>query len=309
MEDNTIKIEYFKTIIREKLTPLIDNDYYLVDAPFYHNIGDLLIWEGESEFLKTIPHRCLGISTMITYNKNSIRNDDTIILLQGGGNFGDIWRGFQEFRLKIINEYPNNKIIIFPQTIYYNDKKQLIEDAKIMERHKNLTICARDLKSYSLLKEHFKNNILLIPDMAFFISHNFINRYIVEEQNKCLYLKRNDRENKNNSLKINSQYPVTTSDWPTMENRDLTQIGLRVIRIFKCNKLINWYLCNIYKNNLIKKGIAFISGFKEIYTTRLHVAILSILLNKEFNFLDNIYGKNRNFYDTWLSDINKIKFQ
>ena len=309
MEDNTIKIEYFKTIIREKLTPLIDNDYYLVDAPFYHNIGDLLIWEGESEFLKTIPHRCLGISTMITYNKNSIRNDDTIILLQGGGNFGDIWRGFQEFRLKIINEYPNNKIIIFPQTIYYNDKKQLIEDAKIMERHKNLTICARDLKSYSLLKEHFKNNILLIPDMAFFISHNFINRYIVEEQNKCLYLKRNDRENKNNSLKINSQYPVTTSDWPTMENRDLTQIGLRVIRIFKCNKLINWYLCNIYKNNLIKKGIAFISSFKEIYTTRLHVAILSILLNKEFNFLDNIYGKNRNFYDTWLSDINKIKFQ
>lgn len=30
----------------ETLIPLVDNDYVLVDLPYYSNVGDLLIWEG-----------------------------------------------------------------------------------------------------------------------------------------------------------------------------------------------------------------------------------------------------------------------
>ena len=64
------------------------------------------------------------------------------ILLQGGGNFGDIWRPCQDFRLKVIRDYMDNPIIILPQSVFYEDEKVLEQDVEEMGRHKNLIICA-----------------------------------------------------------------------------------------------------------------------------------------------------------------------
>lgn len=308
MTDFTSKKQELRRIIKDVITPLIDNDYYLIDVPFYHNTGDLLIWEGENEFLKTLQYKCLGISSMISFDNSMIKNENAIILLQGGGNFGDLWRGFQDFRLKVIKNFPNNKIIVFPQTVYYHNEDTLIEDARIMGEHKNLTICARDKFSFDLLKKHFKNNIISVPDMAFFISQDYINKFRTKEKNRCLYLKRKDKENKTENININSIYPIDITDWPAMQKRDIVQIGFRIIRQFRYNKLTNWYLNKIYRKYQIEKGIKFISSYKEIYTTRLHVGILATLLNKEFHFFNNSYGKNKGFYDTWLSDLKGIIF-
>lgn len=46
------KIWELRQIIEEQLTPLINNDYVLYDLPYYSNIGDLLIWEGELSFFE-----------------------------------------------------------------------------------------------------------------------------------------------------------------------------------------------------------------------------------------------------------------
>lgn len=68
------------------------------------------------------------------------------------------------------------------------------------------------------------------------------------------------------------------------------------------------YFQNFYKANLIKSGVRFVSSYKEIYTTRLHVAILCVLLSKPFVFIDNTYSKNLNFYKTWLHDLDNVNF-
>lgn len=60
---------------------------------------------------------------------------------------------------------------------------------------------------------------------------------------------------------------------------------------------------------MIKEGVEFISPYKEIETTRLHGCILSILLDKNIILCDNSYGKNRNFYDTWLNDIDTLSLK
>lgn len=237
---------------------------------------------------------------------------NTIILLQGGGNFGDIWRSAQDFRLKIIKQYPNNKIIIFPQTVFYDNPELMKADAKIMERHKNLTICARDKVSYELLKKHFTNNILLVPDMAFCIQPETLKKMQCPTQERTLFLKRTDKELVGLDYKIRSQYPITVSDWPTMEHTDWVQVCLRATsiprKLLGITQLNDWYGINVYRPQLIKKGVEFISQYKEIHTTRLHVAILCILLGKPFHFFDNSYRKNKTFFDTWLSDVNDIKF-
>ena len=305
------KITILKENIYNQLNSLIDNNYVLYDVPYYNNIGDLLIWEGELAFLKQFPYKMIDFCSLRTYRDKKIINDNTIILLQGGGNFGDIWRKIQDFRLNIIQQYPNNKIIIFPQTVFYKNSEFIKADAQIMSQHKNLTICARDKVSYELLKKHFKNQILLVPDMAFCIPTEQLKKCQQPLQNKSLFLKRSDKELKCTDYKVQSKYPLTVSDWITMEHTDLIQIGLRftsLLRKLKMPQFMDWYGMHIYRPSLIKKGIEFISPYKEIYTTRLHVAILCTLLNKPFHFIDNSYGKNRAFYETWLNDLDEIHF-
>lgn len=53
----------------------------------------------------------------------------------------------------------------------------------------------------------------------------------------------------------------------------------------------------------IKIGIDFINEYGVIYTTRLHIGILGLLLGKQVFFLDNSYGKLSGFYNSWLKNI------
>src|SRR5690606_20532540 len=107
---------------------------------------------------------------IFTYRKTKIRSSD-VILLHGGGNFGDVWRLNQNFRNKIIKDFRNNRVIIFPQTIHYSGENDYVEqDANLFNSHPDLTICVRDKVSYDFARDKFHNcNIILLPDMAFFL--------------------------------------------------------------------------------------------------------------------------------------------
>jgi exopolysaccharide biosynthesis predicted pyruvyltransferase EpsI len=314
--------EKLKKIIKNNLIPLINNDYIYLDLPFYTNIGDLLIWKGTKELLKILPYKCLYKAAIETYIKPKI-SKDIIILLQGGGNFGDIWRRHAEFFIRITKEFPENKIIILPQTVYYKDKAVLKADAMSMGQHPYLTICARDMVTYQLLCNNFlKNKILLVPDMSFYISQKFLNKYREPEQNQILFFKRKDKELQSFDYKtyLRVQDNIAEREWPSMEKHQIYSkilFSLKKIHpLFKNNiyfrnisaKIINWYAIKIYMPLLIKMGIKFISNYKYIYTTRLHGAILCILLQKPFTFFDNLYGKNIAFYNTWFKELKDIKF-
>ena len=110
-------------------------------------------------------------------------------MLHGGGNFGDLWRDMQEFRLKVIERYPENRIIIFPQSVHYENIFLIKEDARKMAMHEKMVICARDLSSYNILRENFLNKILLLPDMAFCIDLDYLQKWSVDEKIKTLYVR------------------------------------------------------------------------------------------------------------------------
>ena len=315
----TEKKEELKKIIRKSLTPLIDNDYVLLDVPYHYNIGDVLIWNGELDFLDEIPYKHLNFGF---HYQNYKINENTIILLHGGGNFGDLWRGFQEYRLNIICKYPKNKIIIFPQTIYYQNEDLMKKDAKLMSLHPNLTICARDEISFNILKKNFNNNILLVPDMAFYISEKKILKYVNNQSEKKILIKRNDKELLSDKLPVNEN-EFDVYDWPTQDgtlemycmwDNRLLKASRRcsrkpILKIFApfFIRLNDLYIQTYLRKKITKIGVSFISRYKLIYTTRLHGAILAFILKRSVVIIDNSYGKNKNFYNTWLSDADNIK--
>lgn len=310
-------INVLRENIKSTLTPLINNDYILLDLPYYSNIGDTLIWEGTKEYLETLPYKCLYYASKDSFVYRKLPKN-VVILLQGGGNFGDLYRLHSEFRKKIIELYPDNKVIILPQTAFYEDRQKLIIDAEFYSQHKNVTICAREQYTYDLLKKHFKNEILLMPDMAFFIN---LKKYkLGKETGKVLYLKRIDKEFSKNDEKIEIPKNAEIHDWPTYEHSFHEE---KIVETLYCKfrrllsilrfpnriiaKLNDWKRNYFYRRFYVQLGIDFLSPYSLIFTTRLHVMILSVLLHKKLHLINNTSGKVINFYNTWLTDIDDIE--
>ena len=155
-------------LIKEKLYPLINNrNIAHLDVPCYFNIGDLLIDAGTTQFIKESHAHCIGRYSALEsrHLKQHALPVNTTLLLQGGGNFGDLYPIHQKFRCEIIQQYPENPIIILPQSIHYQEHSNFIIDANIINQHRDILICARDQVSFDYLsKEISSDKICLLPD-------------------------------------------------------------------------------------------------------------------------------------------------
>ena len=300
-----------KEILTSTLSPLVNNKYCVVDLPYHSNIGDTLIWQGEIELLSQIKHKCVGMSAQQTECLDI--DTDTIILFHGGGNLGELYRNHIDYLFNLIERYPNNRIVVFPQTIYYKDSNVMEKDVVILNSHKDLHICVRDEYCYNMLEGKI-NNLYLLPDMAFCIPLEYFEKYSVDKIKGSLFLKRVDGELSTSTEDIKTDY---VKDWPTFYHKlnDGTFIAkvldnlckLPIIGNWKITKKIwDWWAFNVYRKDLIRIGTTFVKSYDPIYTTRLHVMILSLLCGKRINVIDNSYGKNLNYVNTWLKDVDEV---
>ena len=302
------KINQLKAIIYKTLEPLINRDYWLLEVPYYTNIGDTLIWQGEMDFLRTLPNKRKGMYALESFKFPKIPNND-LIIFQGGGNFGDLWTKHHDFKMQVIEHYPNNEFLFMPQTVYFQDENNLRKCAEFLSCY-NVTICARDLHSYKVLSDNFSNRILLVPDMAFCMNMSRWEKSY--STSRPLLLKRIDTELKMTPIleKVESM-DLDISDWPSMYDNDRMTKILYKTKKRKMKTYTPWAMdlfCKyFYRPFLIRTGVKFINSHTDIYTTRLHGAILSILLGKNTILIDNSYGKNSQFYNTWLGDCDIIK--
>ena len=287
-------------VIEEQLIPLIDSDFIYLELPYHSNIGDALIWLGTNHFLKSLPYTCQGQHSIDTFDFRPLLQN-TIILLHGGGNFGDMWRKHQDFRLKVIQTYPDNPIIILPQTVYYESEKVFTEDVRKMNQHRKLTICARDNHSAELLKQKgFSGQLLTLPDMAFCIDRDLLCAEKSNITKEALLLLRIDKEApKGRMTKQISPQKIDIEDWPNLMTT--RREARRYIRKHTAQQTDTFFRTTFLPER-ISEGVKFVSEYKMVYSTRLHVAILRLLLGLPVKMMDNSYGKNLNFYNTWLKN-------
>ncbi|WP_298740346.1 polysaccharide pyruvyl transferase family protein [uncultured Chitinophaga sp.] len=322
---NIEKIKGLKQKIADALQPLINNNYVLLDVPNHRNIGDNLIWQGELDFLKDyVPYKMVYSCNHYTYLPDRIPKD-AVILLHGGGNFGDIYPEVQKFRLDVVKQFPHNRIIVFPQTIFYKDKSLLKGDAQIFNVHEDIHVCVRDTVSLDALSKVIDTKkLLLLPDMAFCMD---LSNYLSERvTGRTLIMRRTDKELANGFNENNVKKQITgeadVKDWPTYNISDtfsMYKVYGEIIEKRLSGKLINVPVLNRLVNpefglkssgnrkKFIETGIRFINEYDTIVTTRLHGLILAVLLNKKVLLLDNSYGKIEGFYNTWLKEFKNIE--
>lgn len=302
-------------ILIDKVLPLIDRDYVLYGLPYYNNVGDTLIWNGELELLKLAPYKCLSVCSWSAYPRKRLP-EDVMILVTGGGYFGDLWRRAWQEVLDGIKPNRNHRIIIMPCSIYYEDEITRRADAEYLSGFPNLIILTRDKASYNYAKTYFTNEVMLVPDMAFCMDE----KYLVEMSKRmptrnCLYLSRGDKERSTKQTVI-PEVNYDTQDWAPMEtilpgerrfNFMMTQ-AQRLWRISESlrNKAIHYLYRNVYRKVMTDSGAEQLASYNRIYSTRLHAMILAMMLGREVYFIDNSYGKIKSFYETWLQDCKHV---
>lgn len=308
--ENVDTVKRLSDTIRSVITPYVSSDYWLLEVPYYNNVGDTLIWQGELDFLSAIPHKCKGALSFWSKKAPDLAVGD-LVLFQGGGNFGDLWKEPHEYRKRIMEKNPKCRYLVFPQTIYYRDKENLAKDAEFFGQY-DCTICARDNVSYRLLKDNFKNNAILAPDMAFCMDIDRWRERKLNAASKPIILKRDDMEfwSTCHLEKIMSSLDADVADWLPLTTLSLEdQVKSIILRNPRTlDWLFDWYMQCFYRRYLIRSGVRQLESHGDVFTTRLHACILSILLGKNHIVLfDNAYGKNRSFYDTWLVDCASVE--
>jgi exopolysaccharide biosynthesis predicted pyruvyltransferase EpsI/glycosyltransferase involved in cell wall biosynthesis len=156
----------------------------LIGTPAHDNIGDHAIAQGEYEFIRRyFPefelYEINGDQMGEGYDfLQTIVNRDDYIFLCGGGNMGDMYLHEEEIRRRVIEDFPRNKIVILPQTIYFSDtetgRKELTTSAGIYNRHADLTIFTRGAESLAFAEKHFTSGRCFdAPDMAVLLTADY----------------------------------------------------------------------------------------------------------------------------------------
>lgn len=170
------KIGYYKEI--EKKYDMANNkrNLIVIGSPNHGNLGDIAITYATLELLKSLyPDDNVFDITMdeFPFEKDAIYNaikPQDIIILQGGGNFGNIYPDDEMIRRCVISGFKNNKIIMFPQSVYFspdeNGKKELEISSKLYGENKNLYLLARDKDSLNIIRKNFNASCELLPDVV-----------------------------------------------------------------------------------------------------------------------------------------------
>lgn len=263
--------------------------FILFNSPEYGNLGDQAIAFAEKVFFERMfPKReFIEISAKQYISENlSIKNyilEEDILLLTGGGYLGSEWPWLEDISLNIIENYPNNKIIILPQTVFFEKsdfgeiEKRFFMDT--INKHSNIAVCARDEKTLVFLQEYLPNKqIIESSDMV--VGLDLTQYKATKKKNKVIVCMREDKEKRDIStdgmLSAIKKYD---------EECSIEQISTVLKKdVFLCDR----------REELEKIWNAF-SDARLVVTDRLHASIFACLLDIPCICFDNKTGKVSDF--------------
>ena len=289
--------------IEKRLNESYNNCIILLGTPTYNNLGDHLIAISEIDFLKnTFPNKVIiEIPTQVfkRYRKKFLQKigEDIPIFITGGGWLGSLWPDDEYQMQEMISLFLNNKIIILPQTIYYNldtiQGKKILASAK--ETYKscdNLHLYLRDKASYEFALNYFpikKNNILLVPDIALYYER----KLKIKRKEGILVCLRTDREKI-----IVCDFKKWTRAYAMRHNmsyKETDTVLLGGIPIWK-------------RKIEVRKIIKKYQSAQIVITDRLHGMIFSVISNTRCIVFDNKTNKVRGVYEQWLKKNPNVLF-
>ena len=285
----------------------------LLDPPAHSNVGDSAILIGELDFLRRhYPDAEIMFFDGGNYSESCDRfiEGADILLLHGGGNFGDLYPYHHAFRLKVLQRFPSMRIVQFPQSVCFEDPSSLQTTAEVIRQHRDFWLFVRDENSLEFCSANFVCETRLCPDMAY--SMNPIHRAQPTVDYLCLLRADKevaiDHEAALQYLSENSR-SVEVQDW-LVAPRSVVHLGDKLLSRAWLNcpisieptRTLARHLREHHARRRVSVGVDILSRGRRVVTDRLHAHILSCLLGVEHFVFDSLDGKVGAYYQTWTKD-------
>ena len=108
----------------------------LVNFPNHANAGDSAIWLGALASLRRMQVHVAYRASWATYEPTALRRalGDGVVLLQGGGNFGDLYPANQQAtRERVLADLADVRTIQLPQSLHFDDPANLERMRRLCE--------------------------------------------------------------------------------------------------------------------------------------------------------------------------------
>lgn len=300
-EDSINKIKCFNSFIYyDKFSKYKDvKKIICINTPVHGNMGDHAIVYSTEKFFKDNfkEYKILEIyrEDLYKYIKaiKKVVNKDDIIVSVGGGNMGNLWIEEERDRRFVIENFMENRIISMPQTISFtedeNGRRELQKTQKVYNLNKNLTIIAREKKSYEIMKNKFYNcNVILNPDTVLYLNDIF--NGIEKERKYIMTCLRNDKEGILGNLR----------------DKLVKKLSSEYKEVFHYDTVINR---GILKENREKELFDMFNKFLEskiVITDRLHGMVFSAITKTPCIVTKSLDHKVTGTYE-WIKGLNYIK--
>ena len=268
---------------------------YLVMTPEHGNLGDHAIALSETEILceLKIPYIEITGKRLDELSKKNCLHimNGRPILINGGGNLGMLWPSIEMQMRKIVLDNPKSKILILPNTIYYDDseknQKELRRSQEVYNSHRWLKMYAREKISYDMMRNIY-NDVKLVPDMV--LRLNKCKTGI--ERKGCILCLRSDREK------------TISKEQETLLKNNLMQM-FGVLEESDMHKMRPIPL--EHRANELDKQFDAFRHAELVVTDRLHGMIFSAITGTPCIVIDSKSPKVRGCYE-WIKDLDYIKF-
>lgn len=269
--------------------------FFLFMLPEHGNLGDYAIGYAEFAFFKQYfyQYNVYGITTSEwlgaeEFYKKLIKPND-VIFINGGGYLGDLW-GISEIYEHMIESFPLNIKIFFPNTLTYQEKpdennESFMEDMKWFQKQKNLFVFFRESVSFQSFYQYEKR-CSLFPDMAFYLS---CERNDYRKKNKVLLCLRNDCEK------------IFESKNELVNKLKDVDIDYDIYDI-----CMGKYISQQKGKELLQQTIQLFQSYDCIITDRLHGMILAAVSNVPCIAFNNRTHKIRGVFET-IQDFEYVK--
>lgn len=300
------------------LTGLTTGPVALLDFPNYGNVGDSAIWIGQRTLLQNLDSHVAYAGSIATFDPAALQRRigaNGTILLQGGGNFGDLWPRHQRFREMIADRYPAARIVQLPQSLFFADQGAADQTQSIFAQHAAFHLFYRDGATDDLADRISGGRATRCPDSALALGLERTR----EPDLDVLFLLRQDHERVDGGPLPEpelSDLKWRVADWPhdpfrapREANRVTVSFTARRERLRRTlltaagGRKLTGSLATGQWDALAQRrldgGVDLLSSARVVVTDRLHGHILCLVAGIPHVFLDNSYGKVSAFSRTW----------
>lgn len=266
-------------------------------TPNHGNLGDYAIYVAEKQLLSKYYNgwNIFGVNMTDFQHEIDILakllDEKDLLILTGGGNFGNQYMDDEKIRREVIQKFPGNKIIMFPQTMYFTDdalgEEEKQKTLQIYSAHRDLWLIARDEQSYSQMQALFKNNVRLLPDVVLTWKPD-----VNSKRDGALLVLRNDVER---ALGDDSKKQIVHILSSMYENVSETDTDV----------VVSNNLDDLYERLMDK--VEQISRAEVVVTDRLHGMVFAAITQTPCLVLNNYNHKVRETYK-WINNLPYVKY-